>query len=151
MALHAVNATEAAGPLLITTDEKWQVSYEGDQVQFYTIKRTAGETALLMVHRWSAPGNADQIPTYLEQIAEGFLKEADKNPDLKLTKKGYEKQPIEGAEFSGEAVIFTVHAGLYQTSFMVSDGDGIWSGQFTGSKELWAEAIEIIQQLQRRD
>jgi hypothetical protein len=40
--------------------------------------------------------------------------------------------------------------GLYQTMFMLSDGDGIWNGQFSGSKERWTEAVQILKKLKRK-
>ena len=84
-------------------------------------------------------------------MAEGFLKESKKSADLGLEKEEFTKEKIKGIEFSGEAAIFTIQGGLlYQTMFMLSDGDGIWSGQFTGSKERWAEALKILKQLKRK-
>jgi hypothetical protein len=33
--------------------------------------------------------------------------------------------------------------------FMVSDGDGIWNGQFSGSETMWVEAKIILENLKR--
>jgi len=104
-----------------------------------------------MFHRWPPPGNRDQIPFYLNQIAEGFLKKADKNKTINLEKEGFKKENIEGTGFSGESVIFTINGGLYQKIFMLSYGDRIWSGQFSGSKERWAEAVKILKYLKRKE
>lgn len=103
-----------------------------------------------MFSKWPAPGNRDQISVYLNQIAEGFLKEANKSDEFGVDNQEYKKEKIEGIEFAGEVVIFTIQGGSYQTMFMLSDGDGIWNGQFSGWKERWAEALEILKQLKRK-
>jgi len=150
LTLCAYAENEEEGPLEVTVSEKWQIRYKGDGTQFYTVTRKEGETALLMFHRWPAPGNRDQIPVYLGQIADGFLKEAKNNPDFHLEKEGFVKEKIEGIEFTGEVVIFTIQGGMYQAVFMLSNGDGIWNGQFSGSKERWLEALEILKGLKHK-
>jgi len=149
-ALITSSALASEGPLKVAVDERWSLDYKGDGVQFYSLTRTKNESALLMFSKWPAPGNRDQIPVYLNQMAEGFLKEAKRNEEFSLDSDSYEKEKIEGIEFSGEAVVFTVQGGLYQTMFMLSNGDGIWNGQFSGSKERWKEAVEILKQLKRK-
>jgi hypothetical protein len=32
---------------------------------------------------------------------------------------------------------------------MVSDGDGIWNGQYSGSKEMWGEVKRLLGTMQR--
>ncbi len=148
--LVCLKGSASEGPLVVSVDEKWSVDYKGDGTEFYSVTRTKNEQALLMFSRWPAPGNRDQIPVYLNQMAEGFLKEAAKSEDFSLETDSFKKEKIKGSDFSGEAVVFAIQGGLYQTMFMLSDGDGIWNGQFSGSKERWEEAVEILKQLKRK-
>ncbi len=143
-------AEETKLPLIVDAPPQWSIDFKGDKgIQFFTVKRTEGEPALLMFSRWPAPGNKDQIPKYVESLAKGFLDQAKTNPKIKLESKEYKIEKIEGVEFSGEYTSFTVSNGHLQSMFMISDGDGIWSGQFTGSKERWSEALEILKKLKK--
>jgi len=44
-------------------------------------------------------------------------------------------------------VQFEIDGGLIQTMFMIGNTEGIWNGQFTGTKERWAEALSILKKL----
>jgi hypothetical protein len=33
---------------------------------------------------------------------------------------------------------------------MIGDNEGIWNGQFTGTKERWAEALDILKKLKKK-
>ena len=103
-----------------------------------------------MFSRWPVPGNKDQIPELVESISKGFLKKAKANPNIKLSSEEYKIEKIEGVEFSGEYSSFTISNGHLQTIFMLSNGDGIWNGQFTGSKEGWNESLEILRKLRKK-
>lgn len=137
-------------PLNITVNDNWEVEYKGKDIQFYSIKRIKGESALLMFHKWPSPGSTEQIPHFLKQIADGMLESIDQqNPNL-FQNDAYQKMLIKGEEFSGEAFIFVLQNALYHTIFMISDGNGIWNGQFSGSKSRWEEAVIILQQIKQR-
>jgi len=143
--LHA----EKSWPLQIQADDDWNIEYENQGVQFFTITRPEGENVLLMFSRWPAPGGKEQIPTYIKQMAEGFLTEMEKQEELKSVQKAYKIVKINGVEFSGEAAVFQIEGGMLQTMFMVSDGDGIWNGQYTGSPEIWEKAKVILMNLKK--
>ena len=66
---------------------------------------------------------------------------------MSLISKKPDRVKIEGKEFSGEAVVFVFEGDIYQTIFMVGNGDGLWNGQFTGSSEGWSDALKILENL----
>ena len=136
-------------PLKIDASAEWKVEYKGDGVQFFTLTQVKGENQLLMISRWPAPGGKEQIPATIKIMADGFLAEVAKQKELKGVKKNYKIEKIEGVEYSGEAAVFEIEEGLRQTMFMISNGDGIWKGQFTGSAKVWEEAKVILKKLKK--
>lgn len=144
-------AEEAKQALIIEAPAAWKVEFKGDKgMQFYTVTRTDGETALLMFSRWPAPGNVKQIPEQIEAMAKGFLGVAKGNRDIKLKTDKYKIEEIAGDTFAGSFVQFEIEGGLTQTMFMIGDEEGIWNGQFTGTKERWAEALAILKSLKKK-
>lgn len=136
-------------PLKIDAEPEWKVEYTGDGIQFFTLTRPEGEQVLLMFSKWPAPGGKDQIPAFIKQMADSFLLKVKRNEVHLVSKDGYQVEKIAGDEFSGQAAIFKTNYGIYQTIFMVSDGDGIWNGQFSGSKTMWVKTNAILKKLQR--
>jgi len=136
-------------PLKIGASAEWKVEYKGDGVQFFTLTQVKGENQLLMISRWPAPGGKEQIPATIKMMADGFLAEVAKQKELKGVKKNYKIEKIEGVEYSGEAAVFEIEEGLRQTMFMISNGDGIWKGQFTGSAKVWEEAKVILKKIKK--
>ncbi|HSH93579.1 MAG TPA: hypothetical protein VK968_05500, partial [Roseimicrobium sp.] len=113
--------------LRVQASANWAVEYKGDQgVEFYTVTRKEGETALLMFSRWPVPGNKDQIPGLIDSMAKGFMTKAKENK-LKLETTHYKIEKLQGDFYSGQFVVFKTQGGLVQTMFMISDGDGIWN------------------------
>ena len=60
-------------------------------------------------------------------------------------------EEIAGDTFSGSFVKFEIDGGITQTMFMIGDTEGIWNGQFTGTKEGWTEAISILMKLKKNN
>lgn len=147
--LSQMTAQEVKQPLMVQAPPQWQVKYQGDNgIQFYSVNIKGGG-ALLMFSRWPVPGGKDQIPALVDTLAKGFITTAKTNPDLKLQSYDYKTEPLVGDSFSGQFVTFTINDDLVQTMFMFSDGDGLWNGQFTGTKEKWIEALDILKKLKR--
>ena len=119
-------------------------------MQFYTVTRKEGDTALLMFSRWPAPGNVNQIPEQIEGMAKGFVGMTKGNKDIKLKTDQYKIEEIAGDTFSGSFVQFEIEGGVTQTMFMIGDAEGIWNGQFTGTKERWVEALSILKKLKKK-
>jgi hypothetical protein len=66
-------AEEAKQALIVEAPATWKVEFKGDKgMQFYTVTRKEGDTALLMFSRWPVPGNVNQIPEQIAQLAEGL-------------------------------------------------------------------------------
>ena len=136
--------------LIVEAPATWKVGYKGDSgMEFYTLTRKEGDTALLMFSRWPVPGNVKQIPEQIETMAKGFIGLAKGNTDIKLKTDKYRIEEIVGDTFSGRFVQFEIDGGVTQIMFMVGDAEGIWNGQFTGTKERWAEAVLILQKLKK--
>jgi hypothetical protein len=141
---------EVKQALAVEAPASWEVKYKGDKgIQFYTVIRKDGDTALLMFSRSPVSGNVAQIPEQIETLAKGFVSQAAKSNDFKLESTEYKIEKIEGEHFSGRFVQFAVKGGIVQTMFMIGDSEGIWNGQFTGTKERWAEALEILKKLKK--
>jgi hypothetical protein len=141
-------AEEAKQALIVEVPATWKVEFKGDKgMQFYSVTRKAGDTALLMFSRWPAAGNVNQIPEQIESLAKSFADGAKDNKHFKLKTDKYKIEGIAGNEFSGNFVQFEIEGGITQTMFMIGDAEGIWNGQFTGTKERWAEALSILKNL----
>lgn len=144
-------AADIPQALTLKTPATWKVEYKGDEgIQFYTVTRKDGDQALLMFTRSPVSGNVNQIPERIKQLAEGFLVEAGKNEQIKLKSKEYKIEKIEGDDFSGSFVLFSIEGGFTQAMFMIGDEEGIWNGQFTGTPERWAEAVAILKSLKKK-
>jgi hypothetical protein len=144
-------AEEGKQALIVNAPATWKVEFKGDKgLQFYTVTRKEGDTALLMFSRSPVPGNVNQIPEQVEMLAKGFAAQAKDQRDFKLKTTKYKIEEIAGDAFSGRFVEFEIEGGIYQTMFMIGDDEGIWNGQFTGTKERWAEALSILKKLKKK-
>ena len=143
-------AEEAKQALIVEAPTTWRVEFKGDKgMQFYTVTRKEGDTALLMFSRSPVPGNVKQIPEQIEAMAKGFVGLAKGNKEIKLKTDKYKIEEIAGDKFSGSFVQFEIEGVITLTMFMIGDAEGIWNGQFTGTKERWAEAIAILKKLKK--
>jgi hypothetical protein len=138
-------------PLQFDAGPEWKIDYKGDKIDFFTLDRPNGENVFFTLSRWPAGGGRDQVPFLIARMAEGLEERYAGKPISLLIKNGYTIEDIAGAAFSGQAAIFTMRDSTLQVIFMVSDGDGIWSGQFLGSREIWAEAKIVLGSLSRHD
>ena len=138
-------------PLIVSTPPAWTVEFNGDKgLAFYVVKKPGGGMALLMFSRMPIPLTKDAIPGYLTDMVSRFLKKVKGSPMVKLESDAYVRETITGTEFAGESASFAIGSGLIQTMFLIGNGEGIWSGQFTGTKEGWTEALEILKTLKAR-
>ena len=70
--------------------------------------------------------------------------------DLKLHKPSRERVAVNFFNLVIGGLQFEIEGGVTQTMFMIGDAEGIWNGQFTGTKERWAEALSILKKLKKR-
>ncbi len=150
--LASSRAEENEGPLRVTAPADWAVSYNGKNgIQFYAVIPQPKGQGVLMFSRWPASGGPEDIPRYVEDLAKRFAESA-REKKVGLDSMDYKVEPLTGEVFSGRQAVFPFGGGAkVQTMFMLSDGDGLWDGQFTGTKEQWAVAREILQKLRRRE
>ena len=143
----AAISAKAAGPLRVTTSPEWTVNYNGENgIQFYTVEKTGNNPILLMFNLWPASRDPKEIPQFIDQMAKGFSEMAKKDPKLKEVDPNYTIEPIQGDAFSGSMCRFKYSGGV-QIIFMISNGDGIWNGQYTGPEAEWKEAQKILASL----
>jgi len=144
-----VQGSEVKQPLTVQVPENWRVDYNGKNgIQFYRIKLTEGESMLLMFSRWPVEGGKEEIPHLLDTIAKGFIGKINGNKGM-IETLDYRADSIEGEIYSGKFVAFPMRGGLLQTIFMIGNGDEIWSGQFTGSKERWNDSLNILKKIKK--
>lgn len=140
----------AKAPLVVQAPAEWTVEYKGDKgFDTFILRRPGPEFAALMFSRMPVQGTRDQIPGWLDGVAQIFLKKAKENPKIKLESETYVTGKIDGEEFSGESALFTVQDGMCQVMFMISSGEGVWTGQFVGKTERWDEALGVLKTLKK--
>jgi hypothetical protein len=139
------------GPLVITPQSPdWNVKYKKDDSGgTYTLVPPAGQNVVLTFSRWPAPGNADQMPGFLNTMAEKFADLAQHNPKIQLESSNFTKGEFIGFPFSGNYVEFTIKGGLKQVLFMFSEGTGIWNGQYIGPDDGWYQAMEVLKGIKK--
>ncbi len=129
----------------------WTVKYKKDDTsEIYTlVPPPAGQGILFTFSRWPAPGNADQMPGFLDTMAAKFAETAQRNPKIQLDSTNYTKGEFIGYPFSGNYVEFTIKGGLKQVLFMFSEGSGIWNGQYIGPADGWLDAWKSSRESRR--
>ena len=132
------------GPLKIKADAMWTIKYDGDNKYSLTRARKKEDDDLDLRKLTDGVG-PEGIPALMERSADLYIKMTKG-----MTQKEYKKEKIDGTTFTGEFAKFKLVNGSTQTIFMVSDGDGIWRGGYTGTKEGWDASLKIIEQLERK-
>lgn len=137
-------------PLVVWAPAEWTVEYKGGKgVDFFIVKRLDEDASLLMFSRFPVRITKEQIPQWIDNMAKGFLKKARENPKIKLESETYVTGKIDGGEFLGEFALFTTQSGTCVVMFMIANDEGVWTGQFTGKKERWGEALEVLKKLKK--
>ena len=85
----------------------------------------------------------------MRKIADSFSENTNWFTLPGMAKKKNEIDPISGEVFSGEATVFEGFDKTLLVIVMVSDGDGIWQGQYSGSKAMWSEVKTLLMTMQR--
>jgi hypothetical protein len=150
-------AEEAQQALIVEAPATWTVKFRGDQgMQFYSVTRTESDPrsmadlTILIFARSPDSGNVNQIPEQIESLAKGSVELPNDNKNLKFKTDKYKIEEIAGDTFSGRFVQFERENGVTLTIFMIGDTEGIWKGQFTGTKERWTEALAILKSLKKK-
>lgn len=141
---------EVKGPLEVATPANWEVEVKGNErIPFYTVKHGNGNMGLLIFSRWPQRGNGGQIPALLDSMAKAFIAQAQMSEGVKLESEEYKLEPLEGGDFSGQYVMFSAEGGVVVAMFMLSDGEVIWNGQFTGKAWEWPDAEGILKGMKK--
>lgn len=142
-------AEEVKPPILVDAPEGWKVDYKGKQgIPLYVISSKDGNMRFLVFSRWPATDDPGEIPRLMTVLADGFVAQSVDREDLRLESHDYKVETLDGEEFKGQYVAFKVPAET-QTLFAISDGDGIWNGQFAGAADAWPLALEVLKKLRR--
>lgn len=140
------------GPLEIATPANWEVEVKGNErIPFYTVKHGNGNMGLLIFSRWPQRGNGGRIPALLDNMAKAFIAQAQASEGVKLESEEYKLEALDGGELSGQYVMFKAEGGVVVAMFMLSDGEAIWNGQFTGKIWEWPEAEGILKGMKKAE
>lgn len=148
-------ADSATGPLVVTPQSPdWTVKYEkSDKGETYTLvpPPNSNQPADFVISRWSAGGNADQIPGYLGTLAKGFLESAQRNPKIALASYTYTPGEFIGFPYSGKYVEFSFRNGAKDYLFILGDSTGLWYGHFIGTQQGWLNAVEVLKGIKKSE
>ena len=124
-------------------------------VHFYSIKwKLKNEmTSVFMISKWPVDMPASEMAPSVQKIAEDTFAETKANGKSKIEKDAKIQYSEISEEFVSGNVAYFEHTSErgYQrilSIHMVSDGDVIWNGQFSGSKELFKEAMNIFKTME---
>ena len=124
-------------------------------VHFYYIKwkRKNEMTSVFMVSKWPIEMSSSEMAPSVQKIAEDTFAETKANGKSKIEKDAKIQYSEISEEFVSGNVAYFEHTSergyqRIQSVHMVSDGDVIWNGQFSGSKELFEEAMNIFKTMQ---
>ena len=147
--LSPLAAAGESWPLKFDAGPGWEIQYKGEGIDFFSFTRPKGENLIFTLNRWPAQGGPDQVPVYLRKIADSYSESTTWFTLPGMTKKKYEIDSVSGDVFSGEAALFEAFDKTLLVIVMVSDGDGIWQGQYSGSKAMWGEVKKLLGTMQR--
>jgi len=144
-------AARAEGPLAVVPQSAdWTVKYtKTDKDETYTLTPPDSHAADFAFSRWTSPGNADQIPSYLQSMAKGFLRQAQLNSKIQLASYDYDKGEFIGFPYSGKFAAFTFRNGLKDYLFIFGDSTGLWYGHYIGTPDGWLNAMEVLKGIQK--
>jgi hypothetical protein len=124
-------------------------------VHFYSIKwkRKNEMTSVFMISKWPNEMSASKMPSTVQKIIKGTFESVKKSDGSVIE----DDAKIQYSEISEEFVFGNVAYFDHnikrgnqriQSVHMVSDGDVIWNGQFSGSEELFEEAMNIFKTME---
>ncbi len=138
---------ETKQPLTIEVPSDWKVEYTPkDGIPFYSLSHESklGDIAITSS---PFPANKEAIPKNLDLMAKRYL-----TPNGSLSFENPDQKPgaIEGDTLSGSfVVLFFKDSPIIQALFIVGDTQSMWYGEFTGTKEMWGKALDIIKKIKR--
>ena len=135
---------KAEGPLQVILPPNWSVKYDNSKsIQFYKFKKEGVKNLVLMFSLWPASNDPKQIPVFIDQMGKAFIEQVKNTPELKDFDTTYVVESIKGDSFNGSMIRFKLQEGT-QIMFMISNGEGIWNGQYIGPDADWTDALKIL-------
>ena len=127
-------------------------------VHFYSIKwqRKNEMDSVFMISKWPNEMPASKMPSTVQEIIEGTLVTLNEaiGSEVRDSSKVIYMEISE--EFVSGNLAYFEHTSKkgnrrVQSVHMVSDGDVIWNGQFSGSKELFQVAMDVFKTMEPQD
>ncbi len=127
-------------------------------VHFYSVKwnNPHAQGALFMISKWPTRMSISKVPYTVKTIIDETVSSLKNSEHTTIN----EDSQIQYAEITGEflsgnlaSIEYTDKAGNNKilSVHMVSDGNVIWNGQFTGPKELFNESMNMIKSIEPQD
>ena len=124
-------------------------------VHFYSIKwkRENEMTSVFMVSKWPTQMSTSEMHSTVKEIIEGTFATIKAHGKSKIEDDAKIQYSEISEEFVSGNVAYFEHTSereyrRVQSVHMVSDGDVIWNGQFSGSEELFQEAMNIFKTME---
>ncbi len=126
-------------------------------VHFYSIKwkRKNEMASVFMISKWPNKMSTSEMPSTVEKIIEGTFASIKKTGGSVIEDDAKVHYAEISEKFVSGNLAYFEHTSKrgnqrVQSVHMVSDGDVIWNGQFSGSKELFNEAMDIFKTMEPR-
>ena len=124
-------------------------------VLFYSIKwkRENEMPSVFMISKWTNEMSTSEMPSTVQKIIEGTFESVKKSDGSVIEEDAKVRYEEISEKFVSGNVAYFEHTSKrgnrrVQSVHMVSDGDVIWNGQFSGSKELFQEAMNIFKTME---
>ncbi len=141
------------GPVSFQSPVDWKVEWKKNgRVDLYALTTPTAGQGLLMFSQWPPPNRPEEIPSLVERLADQFKQQARMSSAFQLASEEYNIEPIAGAHCQGNYATFRVSSGpadILQAMFLMNIDGQLWSGQFTGTTDTWAQAVAVLQSTRR--
>jgi len=124
-------------------------------VHFYSLKwkRKNEMPSVFMISKWPNEMSTSEMPATIQKIIEGTFASIKASGGSLIEKDAKVQYEEISEEFVSGNVAYFEHTSKrgnrkIQSIHMVSDGDVIWNGQFSGSKELFQVAMDIFKTME---
>ena len=124
-------------------------------VHFYSIKwkRKNEMPSVFMISKWPNEMSTSEMPSTVQKIIEGTFASVKAMGGSLIEENAKVQYEEISEEFVSGNVAYFEHTSKrgnrrVQSVHMVSDGDVIWNGQFSGSEELFQEAMNIFKTME---
>jgi hypothetical protein len=146
---------DANGPLSLRSPTGWKIEHKkSGRLHSYSMAAQVPSGGILEFSEWPVPGQTEEIPTLVRQVVDIFLQEAKTSSEFTLASEEYRIERFTGEACQGSCATFQMGGDATNTLlviFMMSVGDKLWQGQFTGSLEAWNQAHTALKSARKRD